>query len=800
LSCDWPGFKVLPKRPVRRTVDPAVSKSWSGGVAVRAMMNRRLDNLPADLTNLVGRRAESTAVKERLAGSRLVTLAGIGGVGKTRLALTVSRQLRRAFNDGVWLVQLAELSKPELLALTVMQALGIRPQGDESVARMIDYLADKQLLVVLDNCEHLVDECAHLVDAVLQACPRVRVLTTSREPLRIDGEVVFRVPPLSLPATDGPLSSGDIAQYDAITLFVERASAVAPNFAMAAGDEQAVAALCRRLDGLPLAIELAAVRMSALSAEQLLAHHDMRYELLTRGSRAVARRHQTLRAAVDWSYELCSEQEQLLWARLSVFISGIDLVAAEYVCSDEALSGRNLVEALTGLVDRSILTLDDGRYSMLETLREYGRERLAQWGGERVFRRRHQDYYLYLAEQVEGEWFGPDQAALFGRVQHHHANLRAALESCLVEPDQTRAGFRLAAALWAFWIGCGLQREGRHWLDRLLAADAEPSAERAAALWVNGYLAVVEGAIPQGLAMLDECCDLARRLGDQPALAHATYIRGLGETFRDNLDTGIAYLEAGVRLERAAPGFNPHLTVALVNLGVAACYGEYLNRAVEVLEECRATCASRGEHWMMSWTLLFLGLADWTRGRVPEAEECVREALIRKRTLGDVLGAAVAVEIMAWCAVSTRDAERAARLFGASQMLWEPHGAFLFRFERLRNWSAQYTLRAKEVLGVRAFEAAEHSGRQFTPEQAIAYALGEQRATQAADEPSDAPAILTRREAEIATLVAEGMTNKEIANRLVIATRTVEGHVEHILAKLGLTSRTQVAALFAGKR
>jgi predicted ATPase/DNA-binding CsgD family transcriptional regulator len=770
------------------------------GVAVRATMNRQLNNLPADLTSLVGRRAESAAVRQRLAESRLVTLTGIGGVGKTRLALAVSRQIQRAFSDGVWLVQLAELTKPELLALTVMQALGIRPQGDESVARLIDFLADRQLLVVLDNCEHLVDASARLVDATLRACPHVRVLATSREPLRIDGEAVFRVPPLSVPATDSRLSPGDIARYDAVTLFVERASAVAPNFAMAAGGEQAVAVLCRRLDGLPLAIELAAARMRALSAEQLLARHDMRYELLTRGSRAVAPRHQTLRAAVDWSYELCSEPERLLWARLSVFVGDVELAAVEYACSDEVLSDGEVQEALAGLVDRSIVTVDDGRYSMLETLREYGRERLAQRGEERLMRRRHRDYYLRLAEQVDGQWFGPDQGALFDRVQHDHANLRAALESCLVEPNETRVGLRLAAALWPFWIGCGLQREGRHWLDRLLAADAEPSTERAAALWVSGYLAVVEGAIGQGLALLEECCDLGRRLGDQAALAHATYIRGLGETFRDNLEAGIAYLEDGVRLERAAPGFNPHLTVALVNLGVAACYGERLDRAFEVLEECRATCAAHGEDLMMSWSLLFLGMAHWTRGRVPEAVEYVREALIRKRMLGDMLGAAVGVEVMAWCAASTNDAERAGRLFGGSQMLWEPLGEFLSGFERMRKWHTQYTLRTVQILGDRAFETARRSGRQLTAEQAIAYALGEQDIPPAAAEPSDARTLLTRREAEIATLVAEGMTNKEIARSLVIAPRTVEGHVEHILTKLGFTSRTQVAALFAGKR
>jgi len=763
-------------------------------------MNRRLGNLPADLTSLVGRRAETAAVRQRLAESRLVTLTGIGGVGKTRLALAVSRQIQRAFSGGVWLVQLAELTKPELLALTVMQALGIRPQGDESVARLIDYLADGQLLVVLDNCEHLIDASARLVDATLRACPHVRVLATSREPLRIDGEAVFRVPPLSVPATDSRLSPGDFARYDAVTLFVERASAVAPNFAIAAGGEQAVAVLCRRLDGLPLAIELAAARMRAFSAEQLLARHDMRYELLTRGSRAVARRHQTLRAAVDWSYELCSEPERLLWARLSVFVGGVDLTAVEYACSDEVLSDGEVQEALTGLVDRSIVTLDDGRYSMLETLREYGLERLAQRGEATALRRRHRDYYLRLAERVDAEWFGPGQAALFGRVQQDHANLRAALESCLLDPDQTRVGLRLAAALWAFWIGRGLQREGRHWLDRLLAADAAPSAERVAALWVNGYLAVVEGAIGQGLAMLEECCELARRPGDRAALAHASYIRGLGETFRDNLEAGIAYLEDGVRLERAAPGFNPHLAVALVNLGVAVCYGERLDRAFEVLEECRAICAAHGEHWMMSWSLLFLGMAHLIRGRVPEAVECVREALLRKRTLGDMLGVAVGVEVLAWCAASARDAERASRLFGASQMLWEPLGAFLSGFERMRDWHAQSTLRTVQILGEHAFETAAWSGRQFTADQAIAYALGEQAIPRAAAEPADPRALLTRREAEIAMLVAEGMTNKEIADSLVIAPRTVEGHVEHILAKLGFTSRTQVAALFAGKR
>ncbi|MET9618586.1 ATP-binding protein, partial [Kitasatospora indigofera] len=387
-------------------------------------MNVLADRLPADVTSLVGRRAELAELKRVLEDSRLVTLTGTGGVGKTRLALQVAREVRRAFPDGVFWVSLAEVGEPGLVALTVMDAVGLRTMGPEVTAGLVNYLRDKRLLLVLDNCEHLVEACADLAAELLPACPGVRVLATSREVLDIAGERTFLVAPLAVPEEDeGPdrtpaAGAWTGAVADAMALFADRAAAAVPGFEVTADNAWAVAALCRHLDGLPLAIELAAVRMRALSVEELLQRQDERYELLTRRQRGTpVSRHRSLRATVDWSFELCSPDERLLWARLSVFAGGCDLDAAESVCAREGLTRDAVLDVMAGLVEKSIITREEhhgrARYRMLETIRQYGREQLRSTGEEPELRRRHRDHYLRLAERVQERWFGPGQVALF---------------------------------------------------------------------------------------------------------------------------------------------------------------------------------------------------------------------------------------------------------------------------------------------------------------------------------------------------------------------------------------------------
>ncbi|HKS44246.1 MAG TPA: LuxR C-terminal-related transcriptional regulator [Amycolatopsis sp.] len=745
------------------------------------------------MTSLVGRRAETSEVKRLLSAARLVTLTGVGGVGKTRLAQHVARQVRRAFTDGVWWVELADLADPELLPLTVAEAVGLSTPSADPTAALCEYLDDRQVLLCLDNCEHLVDASATVVRKLLSSCPNLRILATSREPLAGNGEHVFVVPPLPVPSS----SDGDGQDADAVRLFAERASDVLPGFAVTTENASDVVELCRSLDGLPLAIELAAVRMRSLSAQHILSYQQDRFRLLARGRRTVQARHQTLRAAVDWSFDLCTEPERLLWARLSVFAGGFDIEAAEVVCAGHGLDRENVLDALLGLVDKSIVVREeiDGRtrYQLLETIRQYGRDRLAERGDEALVRRQHRDHYLTLAELVRDTWFGPGQVALFARVRAEHANLRAAMEFCLTHPGEARVGLRIAGLLWAYWLVCGLLDEGRVWLDRALAADPEPSPDRTHALWSNGNLAVRSGETTLGLRMLEECVDLAERSGDRAALAHATHLSGIAEVFAGRTERGAALIEESIRIERELPNPNPYLTLGNVNLGhVASCYLGDVDRAIRIFEQCVRDCAAVGEDYVRSSSLVGLGITEWIRGDRARARNYLRDGIRQKWAFRDLVGLTMGFDALAWTAMADGDARYAATLLGAGRMLAQPLGSTLGASARLHEWSDRCAEEARRGLGAEAFDAAFARGRQFTGEEAVAYALGENG--QAREEPPRPKRStgLTRREAEVAELVAAGLANKEIANRLVIAQRTAETHVERILAKLGFNSRTQI--------
>lgn len=757
------------------------------------MPTNRTGSLPAELTTLVGRRAESVEIRRLLSTARLVTLLGAGGVGKTRLSLVVARRVAPAFSDGVWLVELADLRDPDLLAATVLNMLAPgRPAKD--LHDLVEYVSTQQILMVLDNCEHLIGQTAELVDQLLHQCPNARVLATSRVPLRIAGEAVFAVPPLSIPVDDSPLK-GDPTHYDAVKLFCDRASAAAPSFTLTEANQGAVVTLCRELDGLPLAVELAAVSMRALSPGDLLARHTDRFKVLGEGSRGGPRRHQTLRAAVDWSYNLCSEVERTLWSRSSIFLGGMDLHAAQSVCVDGRLPADQVISTLTGLVDKSILTFDGTQYKMLETIRMYGAERLRDFGEEETLGRRHRDYCLGLAEEVERQWFGPSQLELLTRTRREHPNLRAALEFCLVRPDEARVGQRMASALWAFWIRCGFQREGRHWLNRLLAADPEPSPERVSALWVDANLAVLDGDIPLAFTSVDECLRLASTLNDQVSVAHASFVRGLGELFRHDVEQAVVDLRTSVTLERATPEPRTFLATALLFLGISLCDRDSVDEAVEALEEARAISVSHGETWIRSWTMVMLGLAHWIRGDMTAAEELVRTGLADVEQLDDPLRAGMAVEFLAWTSLNQGHAQRAAALMGASRMLFEPLGPHLAGFQRIQEWSLDAADEARMILGAHAFDAAVEDGRHLAKQEWLALALS-RPGTKAKSPSVGEAAVLTSRESQIGQLIAQGWTNKHIAQELVVSPRTVDTHVQNILIKLGFTSRAQVAALF----
>lgn len=758
------------------------------------------------MTSFVGRRQAKADLKRALGTSRLVTLTGPGGVGKTRLALQTAHELRRVFPDGVWLTELVRLRDPALVPQAVAAALDLRDQSTRAPETVLtEYLGTRHLLLVLDNCEHVLDACSRLVHTLLAATPDLRVLATSRESLRIQAECVWPVPPLTVPATDGDLRDGSGLRYEALVLFEDRVNAVLPGFRVASDNEAAVVQLCRRLDGVPLAIELAAVRARALSVDQILGRLEDRFRLLTAGNRAALPRHQTLRAAVDWSFQLCDEQERLLWARCSVFAGEFDLDAAESVCGGDGLSPGNVLNGIADLVDKSILTRSPGtkagaRYQMLETIRAYGRERLAEAGEDNALRRRHRDYYLHLSEQSDADSWGPRQPQWARRLSGERANIWAALDYCLTTPGEARAGLRMAGALWFCWMGCGHAREGRHWLGRALTLDTAPSRERARALWVAGWIAVAQGDNTPSQVMLRESRDLARQLGDEDDLAYATQLLGDAESFVGNVSHAAALLDEAIARHRAARAWTVTSVLALVPRARVAFELGDTGQALALLTEGQDICRSTGEHWASSWLEFNIGAIVALTGDARAAEVHLREALRKKDDLHDLLGIPFCLDLLASTAANSDDAYRAALLLGAAERLWEQVYSPLFNYGAMLGLRAQAQERARDALGAQEFDAARRRGLLMSDTDVIAYALGDEpapytpgpRATRLpvqAAEPT-----LTKREREVAELAATGMSNKEIAARLVISRRTAEAHIEHILVKLGFTSRTQIAA------
>jgi len=585
---------------------------------------RRADNLPAELSRIVGRRAESAAVRRLLSDSRLVTLTGVGGVGKTRLAVHVARQVRSAFPDGVCLVMLADLATPGLLPTAVMSAASRGLRAGAGIAELADELAERQLLLVLDNCEHLAAACADLVTTLLRRCPGLRVVTTSRERLRVEGEAVFAVPPLSVPAEGQHLELSDLTRYEALALFVERASAVHRDESSGDLDAESVATLCRRLDGLPLAIELMAGRAATLPVKTLTERADDRFRLLTGGSRSAAPRHQTLWAAVDYSYALCSEPARLLWSRMSSFVGGATLDSVRDVCADSALPAADVEAALTELVEKSVVVFNGHRYQMLETLREYGRERLHERVEEISIQVAHLDHFAGLAADPVSGACRPATKARMTSLLVEHANLRAALEFSLRDRAHRARGLRMASSLWQFWFGCGLQREGRHWLGELLTDFEEPCLERMTALWVDGFLAAVDGDHGHAVQRADQCADLAKRLGDQSGIAHATYVRALAILFRGQTNEALPMLEKAVGLLRTVPGSNPVLGASLLSLGIAACLANELELATAALTEGHDLSRASGEELQESWIRVWLGVPALLDGRHDEAVDTIQ--------------------------------------------------------------------------------------------------------------------------------------------------------------------------------
>ncbi|MDI9939947.1 MULTISPECIES: protein kinase domain-containing protein [Rhodococcus] len=752
-------------------------------------------NLPLELTSFVGRRHELTEAKNLLAGSRLVTLTGIGGVGKTRLAMRIASAVQREYADGVRLVELGELRDESSLIDAVAGALGLRDHSARPLREvLIEFLAPRQVLLIFDNCEHLVDAVAELAGPLLYTCPRLRILATSREPLGLGGEVVLRVPPLAVPDPERKPSLRGLPKYDAVSLFVERGAAAVPGFALTEENAAAVAGICHRLDGLPLPIELAAARLRAMSPEQILERLTDRYALLTRGSRGAPTRQQTLRLCIDWSFELCTAGEQLVWGRVAVFAGSFELDAAERVCG-EGLGPGELLDTLTSLVEKSILIREEYgsvvRFRILETLREYGYEKLEQTGEAVALRRRHRDWYEALALDAEAEWISARQLDWIARLKREQPNLREALEFGI--DDDPAAGLRTAAALRWFWTSQGLYNEGRRWLDHLLARyPVEPTVDRIKALYCASVMADVQGDLESGAALVAEARTLTAGTSDplmRALVADAdgtlALYNGDLERARSRLDTALA--EFRERGERTLE------TSALYLLGTTYGLSGSTEQAVESLERVLAITEMHGEKVYRSHSLWALGIAVWQQGDADRAIRLLDQSLELTRQVHSPRFAAACLEALAWITCERRDAARAAVLMGAAEGLARSVGSAVVIHSNLLVYQQNCDQEARKRLGGAVFEEAHRKGRSLNFDAAIAYALHEQQSGTSTPA-TNASTRLTKRERQVADLIAEGLTNQAIADRLVISPRTAQGHVEHILAKLGFTSRTQVAA------
>ena len=632
-------------------------------------------NLPLQMTSFIGREKEILQVKRLLLGDRFVTLTGPGGTGKTRLALQVAAELLELFPDGVWLVELASLADPLLVPHTIAATLDVRESSGRPVNTvLIDYLRNKEILLILDNCEHLLSACAQILATLLQACQNLCVVATSREALDIPGEMAFRVPSLSVPDARHTLPIESLTQYESIRLFVERAEAVQPDFALTNANASSVAQICHRLDGIPLAIELAVARVKMMPVEQVITRLDNRFRLLTGGSRTALPRHQTLQALIDWSYDLLSGEERSLLQWLSVFAGGWTLEAAERICAGEQIERDDVLDLLTQLVNKSLVIPDsdlgsEGRYHLLETIRQYARERLRETGGGEKIRQRHLQYYQELVEQAEPELRGPGQVIWLDRLEKEVDNLRAALEWAL--EVNLEASFRLASALLWFWHIRSRKSEGIDWLERALSAEQYDTPLslrrmliRGKALNVIGSLLVMHGNPERGEDLSKESLSLHQALGPagRQGVAHALWNLAQGASHRENIEQAQKLSEKALAWYRE---LNDKFGVAqcLDNLGSHRLLkGEY-QQAKTIWEEDLALRKELGDKDGIAWVLTCLGELAFWQGDYEQARTLYAESQSVFRTVGNEWAVSMTISGIGSTVLAQGDFEQATKLY-----------------------------------------------------------------------------------------------------------------------------------------
>jgi predicted ATPase/DNA-binding CsgD family transcriptional regulator len=725
---------------------------------------------------------------------RLLTLTGPGGVGKTRLALQIAADVLDRFADGVFFVELEPIREPTLVATTIAQAVGVREAGDESRLETLKrFLRDRTILLTLDNFEHLLVAAA-VVGELLGACPRLKALVTSRVPLRLYGEHGFPVPPLALPAGHGQSEPEELAECEAVCLFLERARAADPAFVLTRANAPAVAEVCRRLDGLPLAIELAAARARVLPPAALLARLERRLALLTGGAVDLPDRQRTLRHAIDWSHDLLDPSEQVLFRRLAVFVGGCTLDAAESVVAAVGGLEREVFDALDSLLTKSLLVPQGGdtpepRFRMLETIREYALERLAASGEAEAVRRSHADYFLALAERAEPELTGADEDVWLDRLEAEHDNLRAAA-SWFDARAAAEDGLRLAGAVWRFWWMRGHMREGRQRLKTALVLPGAALAvrARARALSALAWLASGLGDYAAARASAEECVAAFGQLDDQDGTAWAL-VSWAAAVVREGEDNQLARHLANDALTRFTAANEPAGRAwALLYLGAAEMSDDTASATAHWEESLPLWQAVADRHGAAQ-VLMCLGYVAVERGDHTTARARLSESLGIFHSLGHTLGQSTVLDGFACLAAARGEAERAMRLCGTASATRDAAGIPLMTPWRPRVESA--LSRARHAVGEAIAAAAWAVGRAMPLEAAIAQALAPEPDRARTGRSDDR---LTKREWEVAALIARGLSNREVGEALVIAEGTAANHVEHILGKLGFGSRAQVAA------
>ncbi|MFB7599642.1 AAA family ATPase [Streptomyces sp. NPDC056160] len=695
---------------------------------------------PAELDAFVGRAAELGALARTLDAARLVTVTGAGGVGKSRLAARAAAQAAARWAAACWgpgdcpgparaaiwaRVDLAPLRDAEFVDHAVVEALGLTDHTPRTPRETLLDLprvlglaaphrssgAGDRLLLVLDGVEHLAEACAGLVTELLRGVPQVRVLAVGRRPLGVTGEWLF---PLAPPTEE-----------EAVRLLVTRA---AQHGVPVCGADPVVRELCRRLEGLPLAVELAAGRLRTLSPGRLLERLDDRFRLLTGGPRDVLPRHRTLRTAIGWSHELCTPEQRLLWARLSVFTGPFDLEAVEYVCSGGGLAATDVLDVLGELLAQSVVAREETpsgvRFRMLEAVRAYGADWLAAAGDADRLRRRHRDWYVGLATWCELEWFSPRQAEVATRIETDLPNLRSALEYCMSGPNEAHLGQYLAGCLWFCWAGCGRLTEGRHWLERAVALDGGHEQSRLKALWVLGYVTILQGDTVPALAALEECSRAARSSASATALAYAEHRAGCLALVTDDVERAETLLRSALERYRELGELNSTVLMGQVELAMTRAFQGDLPEAVRLCEDVRRVCDDHGERWSRAYALYVLAYAAWQEGNPGHARDLLADCLADAHGFHDLLGSVLAVELLALVTVSEGDAAEAAVLQGAAAGMWASVGLRLFGSAYYNAPHELGEARARERLGDERYEECVREGAGLGREAAVSRALG----------------------------------------------------------------------------